>query len=508
MSEARRTMSGPPESYAELYEEVDRLPARLRGPVVLCDLEGLTYEQAANQLLVPVGTVRSRLSRARDRLRARLRRRGLVGAVVGLGTALGPRRAPASPPVATIEAIVRAAVDLAGGRPVAGAISAEAVRLAGSYLRSRRMVRMGMIATAAASAGLVALGAGMAGMPREAVAVSAEAPANAEEPAPAGKMIFARVVDAKGKPVPGQVVHIVDQEDEPRTMTTDAAGMVRVPDAGFGRRRRLFLIAKPDEKTIGWVGLGHPTADLATGTADDPLPLTLQPRDSAITGTLVDRDGKPVPGVELRIEQMHNETNGWLSAYGVTFPGWPIVGVTDEQGRYTIPVPRGTSGGMRLRHRRYVGPWINADAGQEPAGPTVLDRAGGIVGVVTDAAGRPVAGVSVGSQLLEHRQKILGGWGDATTDDRGRFEIAGLEPGVYNLLFKPRGRGPLTAAAVEGIRVRVDEDAKADLIAIEGRKLRGSVVDPDTKAPLAGVDVGYYGTARHGRGRVPRACTR
>ena len=61
----------------EVWEEVDRLPETLRAAVVLCYLEGLTHEQAADRLGWPVGTVRSRLARARNRLRARLARRGL-----------------------------------------------------------------------------------------------------------------------------------------------------------------------------------------------------------------------------------------------------------------------------------------------------------------------------------------------------------------------------------------------------------------------------------------------
>lgn len=40
--------------------------------LTLCDVEGLGYEQAALALGVPVGTVRSRLSRARERLRTAL----------------------------------------------------------------------------------------------------------------------------------------------------------------------------------------------------------------------------------------------------------------------------------------------------------------------------------------------------------------------------------------------------------------------------------------------------
>ncbi len=46
-------------------------------PIVLCDLEGQTYEAAAKHLGCPVGTVKSRLARGRERLRIRLLQRGI-----------------------------------------------------------------------------------------------------------------------------------------------------------------------------------------------------------------------------------------------------------------------------------------------------------------------------------------------------------------------------------------------------------------------------------------------
>jgi RNA polymerase sigma factor (sigma-70 family) len=60
-----------------LREEISRLPDHYRLPVVLCYLEGKTNEEAAAVLRCPVGTVKGRLSRARDRLRDSLTRRGL-----------------------------------------------------------------------------------------------------------------------------------------------------------------------------------------------------------------------------------------------------------------------------------------------------------------------------------------------------------------------------------------------------------------------------------------------
>jgi RNA polymerase sigma-70 factor (ECF subfamily) len=56
--------------------EVNGLPAKYRSLVVHTYMEGKTNEQVARLLRCPVGTVKGRLSRARELLRARLSRRG------------------------------------------------------------------------------------------------------------------------------------------------------------------------------------------------------------------------------------------------------------------------------------------------------------------------------------------------------------------------------------------------------------------------------------------------
>jgi RNA polymerase sigma-70 factor, ECF subfamily len=58
---------------ARLRTAIIELPSRYRELVILCDLHELSYAQAATVIGIPVGTVRSRLSRARVRLAQRLR---------------------------------------------------------------------------------------------------------------------------------------------------------------------------------------------------------------------------------------------------------------------------------------------------------------------------------------------------------------------------------------------------------------------------------------------------
>jgi RNA polymerase sigma-70 factor (ECF subfamily) len=74
--------AGPDDPLADLvrrertdlvWEGILCLPLHYREAVVLCDLQGLTYEEAASALGCAVGTVRSRLHRGREQLGTRLR---------------------------------------------------------------------------------------------------------------------------------------------------------------------------------------------------------------------------------------------------------------------------------------------------------------------------------------------------------------------------------------------------------------------------------------------------
>ncbi len=65
-----------------ILDEIARLPDALRAPLLLCCLEGQSYEVAARRLGVSQATLRGRLHRARGRLEAKLRGRGILAAAV------------------------------------------------------------------------------------------------------------------------------------------------------------------------------------------------------------------------------------------------------------------------------------------------------------------------------------------------------------------------------------------------------------------------------------------
>jgi RNA polymerase sigma-70 factor, ECF subfamily len=61
-----------------LQKAIRALPEQYRAAVVLCDLEQMSYAEAAEVLACPAGTMASRLNRAHKMLRARMSRQGCV----------------------------------------------------------------------------------------------------------------------------------------------------------------------------------------------------------------------------------------------------------------------------------------------------------------------------------------------------------------------------------------------------------------------------------------------
>src|SRR5262249_33190709 len=102
-----------------LHEEMQRLPAKYRTPLILCYLEGKTQGEAARQLGWSKGAIRGQLNRGREHLRQRLAERGLALSAATVVTALTARTAAAVAP-ALANGIARTAAAFCAGQGGAG----------------------------------------------------------------------------------------------------------------------------------------------------------------------------------------------------------------------------------------------------------------------------------------------------------------------------------------------------------------------------------------------------
>ena len=158
---------------AIVHEEIDRLGDAQRLPILLCALEGLSHEEAAQRLRWPVGTVKSRLVRGRRRLEGRLARRGLAPALaLAAGVAESSEAAAAavpaaaSVPLALAVATTRAALQSGGAtatfaQPVLATVPASIALLFRKELSAMFLAKLKLAAGAALAAGLAVVVIGM-----------------------------------------------------------------------------------------------------------------------------------------------------------------------------------------------------------------------------------------------------------------------------------------------------------------------------------------------------------
>jgi RNA polymerase sigma factor (sigma-70 family) len=163
--------------------ELSALPEKYRAPIVLCDLEGLSYREAAARLSCPLGTLSGRLTRARALLARRVARRGVPATTAALA-ALLTRDASASVPPSLTAWAIRAGAVLAAGKALSEtmvsskvALLAEGVlkmlllsklkSLAGGFLLLAAVVAAGWTCAAKVSARAVVPGDGVASRTEE-----------------------------------------------------------------------------------------------------------------------------------------------------------------------------------------------------------------------------------------------------------------------------------------------------------------------------------------------------
>ncbi len=492
----------------ELHEEIARLPERYRLPVVLCYLEGLTHDQAARKLGWPLGTVESRLARARGRLRRRLEHRGAMPGVALLGARSLADLAKTTVSSGWIEATARSATQFAAGETAAAVASANVAFLTRETLN---MMTLSQIKLAiACSLAAVAVATGVVAVVRAVPAATSQPPliaaiqpgppaaerAKPPEPpvAPVTIKVRGRVLDPAGRPLQGSRLWLAFQG-------TDWTWSNRVPEvrATSGADGRFeFTVSDNDPEvsralrmTSGWPdGFGDiqilASAD-GFGPAWTPLAaikteieLRLVPDDIPIEGRLLTLEGHPIVGATVKTQMVEDAARS-KTTFGAP-SGFFQSATTDAEGRFRLTgFGRGrrvmlgfAGGGIKREEVQAVTGTFPADhptrfRGIAQVGPKFehLCKPGkSIEGVVRDLdTGAALPGITVRAEF--------GGYAWATTDQNGRYRIEGLDSSPTRRMTASARGGDQPYLTSERT---VNDKAGYDTMAVDFSLLKGVVV--------------------------------
>jgi RNA polymerase sigma factor (sigma-70 family) len=412
---------------AILHDEIDRLPERERLPVVLCDVEGLTYEQAAGRLHWTAPALYHRLAKARRRLRDRLIRRGVTGTLVG--AVMASSRATATMvPAEWAEAAVAAAT--------VGPTSTAAAALSRAVMRSMLMTQL----TFAATAALVAAAVASVGI----VAVRGSR---------ANDMRLAPLAAAVGQEPPSAVKAptAAKPNTSPRAATE---GTASAPSAG--------RVADPGTQPPGRASGSDPNAEQRV--------LTVEARD-----LLTD---SPVPDVRLQFSTERGSTVSATTDGSGTARFVFFTGITD------LNVDAVRDGFVRLAIR-----WFRESSSPTPPEHLLfqMEKATTIGGCVLDQDQRPIAGATVVIQVNKaypkSRQRVDIQLESTRTDATGHWSHPGVPEkpdsvslGAYHHLCLPdwpfyvlEEMKPLSALFDHSAVLRLES----------GTRVEGTVVAPD-----------------------------
>jgi uncharacterized protein (TIGR03067 family) len=141
-----------------LDEELSRLPDTYRIPLILCELEGLSYRDAGTQMGLTEKAVSARLVRGRNMLAARLARHATVPTAAICSLSFSAETASAAVPASLVASTVQAAPLWAAGSVAVGVISPKVAALAQSVLKGMLLskLQIGAIVLAVAIFGMAA----------------------------------------------------------------------------------------------------------------------------------------------------------------------------------------------------------------------------------------------------------------------------------------------------------------------------------------------------------------
>ncbi|WP_422931963.1 sigma-70 family RNA polymerase sigma factor [Singulisphaera sp. PoT] len=420
-----------------VHEELDRLPDRQRLPLILCDLEDLTYEQAAMRLGWTEPTLRHRLAAARQRIRDRLARRGLNAGAVGslVGPAAGARlEVPA--------ALIRLAVAGAGGEegPAVSMIADGLMRIVLLGRLKFAAVGLALVVVTVATTGVLAVG-DRSGSSSEAAKRRRAIEAKAKAPAEDGPGIEGRVIDLEGRPVEGARIELMNVATAPDSL-------------------KKWLERARD------LGVRHPLDGLVPGS----VPTINHLR--RISGELpkfatTDRDGRfHQPG-------LGNDQVAEIRISGPTIATVQRYIMARDGAAVSALIRQGMPGQRAYYYPRQY------DHVVTPTKP--------IQGVVQDREnGQPMAGVIIRAAVYDEQSLVPAPGISSTTDSRGAYRLDGLPRASSYRLFVDPGRGvpyPNVTLRIPGDRLT----SRAVLynVAIKrGVIVRGRVTEKETGEPV------------------------
>jgi RNA polymerase sigma factor (sigma-70 family) len=306
VAEMPEPQASPRDPWADLQplldQELSRLPDRFRVVLILCDLEGQTRKEAAQQLGVPEGTVAGWLARARELLARRLSKHGFAVSAAVLATLLA-QNASAAVPASVLAATIDTASLLAAGPAAAGLIPVTVAALTEGVLKTMLLAKLKNLTVAVLLTVLACSGFGLlaltvtAGPPSRNEA-SADATGEAPRPraaAPEREMadanpVFTLYQDPRAQrgPTPPEVRAVVKSVDvAASTITVQVAG-----DRQAGPMEKTFTLVKDVEVAVGASGLGRGAVlkpakltDLAAGTT---VSLALSADQKTVTSILAE----------------------------------------------------------------------------------------------------------------------------------------------------------------------------------------------------------------------------
>jgi RNA polymerase sigma factor (sigma-70 family) len=464
-----------------LHDAIDRLPDSQRLPIVLCDLEGLTYEQAAGRLHLTVPALYHRLAKSRRRLRDRLVRRGVTSAA--LAAALETSQAAATAGVSA--SWVQAAVAAATGGPTGALVAAVSHSIIKSLLVSRlKLASVTILAMAAlVSTGVVVVRAARLADPKPTPPALSAAPNPADEPKPVAQAkaalgtitIEARdlVTDA---PVPDvQLEFRLGGGSKEIPAATAASGTAQFSHAAD---IRYFYVSASREgfvpQAIRW------DSDASSPKPPDRLLFQME-KGTTISGRVVDQDHRPVAGatVIVDVKKGYPKSPQWVDfKYEAT--------KTDNDGHWSFSSVPAQPDAVELAayHHLYLqeDPYCFLEefkpisALRDGTAALRLSRGTTFEGTVVAPDGKPVADAEV---IYGEPRAGPNTIAPLKTDARGRFTL-GVKPGaISKLTARHTGFGPALHL------IRAGSDPQQITLRLEpAHTLSGRVVNPAGK-PIA-----------------------